>query len=85
MDAKTLQLIEKIKSNKGMAQQLLSTPEGRKLMQLLTGSDGGAALQKATQSAAAGDTSNLAAMLSGLMKSPEGAALMQRINDMAKK
>lgn len=85
MDANTLQLIEKIKNNKAMAQQLLSSPDGQKLMRLLTGNDGGAALQKATRSAASGNTADLAAMLSNLMKSPEGAAIMNRINDLAKK
>ena len=39
----------------------------------------------AAQSAAAGNTKELAAMLSGLMKSPEGMAVMNRINDSAKK
>ena len=37
------------------------------------------------QNAAAGNTKELAAMLSNLMKSPEGMAIMNRINDSAKK
>ncbi len=85
MDAKTQQLIEKIKGNPALARQLLSSAEGRKLMQLLTGSDGGAALQNAARSAAAGDTKSLAAMLARVMESGEGAALMQRISERAKK
>lgn len=85
MDAKTQQLIEKIKGNPAIAQQLLSSAEGRKLMQLLTGNDGGAALQNAARSAAAGNTKDLAAMLARLMESGEGAALMQRISEKAKK
>lgn len=85
MDAKTQQLIEKVKGDPALARQLLSGVEGRKLMQLLTGSDGGAALQSAARSAAAGDTKNLAAMLARVMESSEGAALMQRISEKAKK
>lgn len=85
MDEKTVQLIGKIKANPALAQQLLSSPEGRKLMQLLTGSDGGAALQNAARSAAVGDTKGLAAMLSTVMESAEGAALMQRISEAAKR
>ena len=85
MDAKTQQLIEKIKGNAGLAQQLLSSAEGRKLLQLLSCSDGGAALQRSAQNAAKGNTAELAKMISSLMNDPEAAALMQRISEMAKK
>lgn len=85
MDAKTQQLIEKIKGNAGLAQQLLSSAEGRKLLQLLSSSDGGAALQRSAQNAAKGNTADLAKMISSLMNDPEAAALMQRISEMAKK
>ena len=68
-----------------MAQALLQSLAGQRLMQMLTAQDGGAALNRAAQSAAAGNTKELAAMLSGLMKSPEGMAVMNRINDSAKK
>ena len=85
MDAKTQQMIEKIKHNNLRAQQLMDSAEGRKLMQLLSGSDGGATLETAARSAASGDTKNLAAMLSKLMHDPEGAALMQSISEKIKK
>ena len=85
MDNKTAQLIEKFRSNPAMAQSLLQSGDGQKLMQLLTRQDGGAALSRAAQSAAMGNTTELAAMLSNLMKSPEGMAVMSRINDSAKK
>ena len=49
------------------------------------GQPGGAALNHAAQNAAAGNTKELATMLSNLMKSPEGMAIMNRINDSAKK
>ena len=44
-----------------------------------------AALNRAAQSAAMGNTKELAAMLSSLMQSPEGMAVMSRISESAKK
>ena len=46
---------------------------------------GDAALNRAAQSAAMGNTKELAAMLSSLMQSPEGMAVMSRISESAKK
>ena len=85
MDQNTAQLIEKFRRNPAMAQSLLQSGDGQKLMQMLTRQDGGAALNHAAQSAAAGNTKELATMLSNLMKSHEGMAIMNRINDSAKK
>ena len=85
MDNKTQQLIEKFRHNPAMAQALLRSGDGQKLMQLLTRNDGGAALNRAAQSAAKGNTAELAAMLSNLMQSPEGMAVMSRISESAKK
>ena len=85
MDQSTQQLIDKFKHNPAMAQALLQSIDGQRLMQMLTAQDGGAALNRAAQSAAMGNTRDLAAMLSSLMQSPEGMAVMSRINDSAKK
>ena len=85
MDAKTVGIIEKFKKNQELAQKIMSGSDGQQLMQLLTAQDGGAALNRAAQNAAAGNTRELAAMLSSLMKNPEGMAIMNRINDSAKK
>lgn len=85
MDAKTVGIIEKFKKNQDLAQKIMSGSDGQQLMQLLTAQDGGAALKRAAQNAAAGNTRELAAMLSSLMKNPEGMAIMNRINDSAKK
>ena len=85
MDQSTQQLIDKFKHNPAMAQALLQSLDAQSLMQMLTAQAGGAAPNHAAQSAAAGNTKELAAMLSGLMKSPEGMAVMNRINDSAKK
>ena len=85
MDAKTVGIIEKFKKNQDLAQKIMSGSDGQQLMQLLTAQDGGAALNRAAQNAATGNTRELAAMLSSLMKNPEGMAIMNRINDSAKK
>ena len=62
MDHSTQQLIDKFKRNPAIAQSLLQSGDGQRLMQ-----------------------KELATMLSNLMKSPEGMAIMNRINDSAKK
>ena len=85
MDEKTLGIIDKFKKNQDLAQKIMSGSDGQQLMHLLTAQDGGAALNHAAQNAAAGNTKELAAMLSNLMKSPEGMAIMNRINNSAKK
>ena len=77
MDQNTAQLIEKFRRNPAMAQSLLQSGDGQKLMQMLTRQDGGAALNR--------NTKELAAMLSSLMQSPEGMAVMNRISESAKK
>lgn len=85
MDNKTQTIIEKFKKNPAMAQAVLQSGDGQKLMQMLTAQDGGAALGQAAQNAAHGNTKDLAAMLSSLMRSPQGAELMKRLNDAAQK
>ena len=49
MDQNTAQLIEKFRRNPAMAQSLLQSGDGQKLMQMLTRQDGGAALNRAAQ------------------------------------
>ena len=85
MDEKTKQLIETLKNNPGTVQALFRTRDGQDLMRMLTQEDHGAALQRAAQSAARGDTSEMARMVSQIMHSPEGAALVQRINKAVQK
>ena len=64
---------------------ILSALSGGLDPQMLTQEDHGAALQRAAQSAARGDTSEMARMVSQIMRSPEGAALVQRINKAVQK
>ena len=85
MDAKTAAAIERLKQNKGLAEQIMRSGDGQKLMELLSQGDGGAALNRAAQSAAKGDTAELSQMLRSLMQNQDAAAVMQRLNDSAKK
>lgn len=85
MDNNTTQLIEKFRKNPAMAQSLLQTNDGQRLLRLLTQQDGGASLERAAQSAMKGSTKELTAMLSALMKSPEGLEAMRRISESAKR
>ena len=75
MDHSTQQLIDKFKRNPAIAQSLLQSGDGQRLMQMLTSQDGGAALNHAAQNAAAGNTKELAAMLANLIKLPVAWAI----------
>ena len=85
MDANTAAAIERLKQNKGLAEQLMRSGDGQRLMNLLSGGDGGAALNRAAQSAAKGDTQELSDMLRGLMQNRDAHELMSRINEAAKR
>ena len=85
MDAKTAGLIAKFKQNRALAENIMRSGDGQQLMNMLAKYDGGAALERATRNAANGDTQGLAQLLGSLMRSPEGAALMNRINETAQK
>ena len=85
MDEKTARLAEQLKNNPAMLRSLMQSRDGQMLMRMLTQEDHGAALQRAAQSAARGDTSEMARMVSQIMRSPEGVALVQRINKAVQK
>lgn len=85
MDEKTKQLMDSLQANPAAAQALLRSQDGQRLMQMLTQGDHGAALHRAAQSAAKGDLSQMAGMVSRLMQSPEGAALAERISKAVQK
>lgn len=85
MDEKTKQTIDHMKQNPFAVQQLLSSRDGQRLIQMMTQNDQGASLQQATNNAMRGDASQLMNMVNQLMQSPEGAALVERINKAARK
>lgn len=69
----------RLQRDPGAAQQVMQSQDGQALLQMLSGSDGGAALQQAMAQASSGDTAQLAAMLRQVMQSPDGAALIRNI------
>ena len=76
MDEKAARMAEQLKSNPAMPQAL---------MQMLTQGDRGAGLQRAVQSAAKGDPSEMVRLVNQVMQSPGGAELVQRINKAVQK
>lgn len=79
MEQNPQEIMERLKNDRGALEQLMRSPDGQRLMQLLTRSDGGAALKSAAGSAARGDTAQMAQLVQQLMQSEEGAALTDRI------
>ena len=73
------QLMQQVKNDPQMVQRVMQSPDGQKLMQLLTSSDNGAGLGHAAASAGSGNTAQMVAMLKKIIQSPEGAALMGRL------
>ena len=64
---------------------LMQSTDGQALMRMLSGKDGGAALQQAARSAMQGDAAQLSQMVQNLMVSPGGAQLVERIRQAAGK
>ena len=85
MDENTKHTIETLQANPAAAQALFHSQDGRRLMQMLTQGDQGAALQRAAQNASKGDVSEMMQMVKRVMASPEGAALAERISKAAQK
>ena len=80
MDDRTKQTIQQLNQDPATVQRLLSSQDGRKLVELMSRANGGAALQQAAMSAMRGDPGQMTQMINQLMQSPEGAALVERIN-----
>lgn len=85
MDDKAKSIIQGMNQDPAAVQRLLSSQDGRRLVQMMAQVNGGPALQQAANSAMRGDTGQIVQMVNQLMQSPEGAALVERINQAAKK
>ena len=85
MDEKAARIAEQLKSNPAMLQALMQSRDGQALMQMLMQGDRGAGLQRAVQSAAKGDPSEMVKLVNQVMQSPGGAELVQRINKAVQK
>ena len=80
MDNMTAQLANQLKQKPAMLKSLMQSGDGQKLMRMLTQEDQGAGLQQAVQAASTGDTTQMIQMVKRVMESPDGAALVARIN-----
>ena len=67
MDEQTARMIQQLKSNPAMLQALMQSRDGQALMQMLSGGDRGASLQRAAQSAAKGNPAEMVRMVNQLM------------------
>ena len=83
MDQK--ETMERLKRDPAALQAVMGSRDGQMLLGLLSGSDGGRTLQQAVRQAAAGDASAISGMLQGIMSTPQGAALVQRIGESLQK
>lgn len=83
MDQK--EMMERLKRDPVALQAVMGSRDGQMLLGLLSGSDGGRTLQQAVRQAAAGDASAISGMLQGIMSTPQGAALVQRIGESLQK
>ena len=73
-------LLQQLQQNKNALLQLMRSPDGKRLIELLSGQNGSDQLKQAANAAAQGNTAAISAMVSHLMQSQEGAALVERIN-----
>lgn len=85
MDENTARLANELRQNPAMLQSLMRSSDGQALLRMLTQKDQGAGLQQAVQSAVKGDTTKMVEMIRGLVNSPDGAALVERINQATRK
>lgn len=74
-------MLERLKQDPAALHTVMSSPDGQALLRLLSGADGGKGLQQAARQAAAGDSAQMVRMIRQVMSSPQGAALVQRLND----
>lgn len=72
-------LISMLQQNKGALLKLMSSREGQQMISLMEKAGGKQQLHAAAQKAATGNTADLAAMVSSIMESREGAALAEKL------
>ena len=85
MDENAKHLLASLQRDPSRVQALFHSGDGQTLLRILTEGDQGESLQHAAQSAAQGRTEELQRMVSQVMGSPEGAALIERIQKAVQK
>ncbi len=83
MDTNLQEQLKKVQQNKALVQQLMGSSDGQKLLSMLT-ADGGTQLKNAANAAAKGNTADMVRMISEVMKSEEGAKIVQNISSQIK-
>ncbi|HJB80430.1 hypothetical protein [Flavonifractor plautii] len=73
-----------LEHNRALLEQVIHSPDAQRLMELLNRNAGGK-LKTAAASAALGDTKDLLSMVRQVMADPEGAKLVERLNQTAPK
>lgn len=71
-----------LEHNRALLEQVIHSPDAQRLMELLNRNAGGR-LKTAAASAALGDTKDLLSMVRQVMADPEGAKLVERLNQTA--
>ena len=73
------QLAQHLKNNPNTIRNIMQSKDGQQLIQLLSKQDNGKALQQAIYTATRGDTTAMTALVQQMIRSPEGADLVSRI------
>ena len=73
-------IVNKLKSDPRALKSVMQSQDGQALLNMLSGGNS-AALGQAARQAASGDTAALSAMLSRVLSSPQGAELVQRLEN----
>ena len=84
MDQKMTDPTAELEKNRALLEQVVHSSDAQRLMELLNQNSGGK-LKTAAASAALGDTKALLNMVRQVMQSPEGAQLVERLNQTAPK
>ena len=79
MAATAQDMIEQLKKNPKAVEQLMRSPVGMRLMQMMNGKDGGHSLKQAAAAAQKGNTEQMTKLVQNVMTSKEGQALAERI------
>jgi phage baseplate assembly protein W len=82
MEQKIMEQLELLRKNREAVNQLMSSPDGQRLLALLS-SDGGARLRQASEAAEKGNTADVVHMIADIMRTPEGAEIVRKINGKA--
>ena len=77
MDGNLNQLAQELRSHPALVQSAMRSKDGQTLLRMLDSQGDG--FQRAVQSAAQGDSAEMVRRLERLTRSPEGAAILERL------